>query len=68
MTLYEKILNYDIDAMAAHMYGLIVGTEERLLGELSALGVEVSLVTASEDIRIAQLKQDLLKEVDDGDT
>lgn len=68
MTLYEKILNSDVDTVAAYFYGLIVGTEERILGNLSALGIEASLATASEDIRIAQIKQDLLKEIDDGDS
>ena len=68
MTLYEKILNYDLDDMAGHIYGLIAGTEERLLGNLSALGLDVSLATASEDVRIAQIKADLLQEVDDGDS
>lgn len=64
MTLYEKILTYDVDTMAAHMYGLIVGTEERLLANLSALGIDATLCTLSEDARIALLKQDLLQEVD----
>lgn len=63
MTLYEKILTYDIDTMAAHIYGVMSGTEERLLGNLSALGIDVSLSTLSEDIRIAQIKQDLMQEV-----
>ena len=64
MTLFEVIKQYDIDTMAAHMYGLIVGTEERLLANLSALGIDATLCTLSEDVRIAQLKQDLLQEVD----
>ena len=68
MTLYETILTYDVDAMAGHIYGLIVGTEERLLGSLSALGIDASLATLPEEIRIEQIKQDLLREVDYGDT
>lgn len=64
MTLYETILSYDVDTMAAHIYGIISGTEERLLGNLEALGIEASLCTASETVRIAQIKQDLLKEMD----
>ena len=68
MTLYEKILTYDIDAMAAHIFGIIDGTEERLLGNLSALGIDASLSTLSEDIRIAQIKHDLMQEVPDGNT
>ena len=68
MTLYEKILTYDVDTMAAYIFGIIDGTEERLLGNLSALGIDASLCTVSEDLRIAQIKQDLLQEVDDADT
>ena len=68
MTLYDKIRSYSIDTMACHIYGIIAGTEERLLGNLSALGLDVSLATASEDVRIAQVKADLMKEIDDGDT
>lgn len=68
MNLYEKMLTYDIDTMAAHIYGLIIGTEERILASLEALGIDVLLATASEDVRIAQIKQDLLKEVSCGDT
>lgn len=64
MTLFEAIKQYDIGTMAAHMYGLIAGTEERLLANLSALGIDATLCTLSEDVRIAQLKQDLLQEVD----
>lgn len=68
MTLYEKILTYDVDTMAAHIYGIISGTEERLLGNLSDLGIDASLSTLSEDIRIAQIKHDLMREVSDGNT
>lgn len=68
MTLYEKILTYDVDTMAAHIFGIIDGTEERLLGNLSALGIDASLSTLSEDIRIAQIKHDLMQEVPDEDT
>ena len=68
MTVYEKIVNYDIDTMAAHIFGIISGTEERLLGNLSALGIEAGLSTLSDDIRIAQIKQDLLREVSDEHT
>lgn len=68
MTLYEKILTYDVDAMAAHIHDIISGTEERLLGNLSALGIDASLSTLSEDIRIAQIRYDLMREVSDGNT
>ena len=68
MTVYEKIVNYDLDAMAAHIFGIISGTEERLLGNLSALGIDASLSALSDDLRIAQIKQDLLCEVSDEHT
>ena len=64
MTRYEQILTYDVDTMAAFIYGIIDGTEERLLSNLSALGIEASLCSMSEELRIAQIKSDLLKEVD----
>lgn len=65
MNWYQKIKSYDIDQLACFIYGLIVQTEEDLLGMLSALGIEASLCSLSEDIRIAQIKRDLLEEQDD---
>lgn len=65
MNRYQKIKSYDIDALAEFIYGLISQTEDNVLDKLSALGVEVSLCSLSEDIRIAQIKRDLLEEQDD---
>lgn len=65
MNKYQKIKSYDVDALAGFIYGLIAQTEENILGKLSALGVDVSLCNLSEDLRIAQIKRDLLEEEDD---
>jgi hypothetical protein len=65
MNRYQKIKSYDIDTLAEFIYGIIAETENSMLGKLSALGVEVSLCSLGEDLRIAQIKRDLLEEQDD---
>lgn len=65
MNQYQKIKSYDVDTLACFIYGLIAQTEDDMLGKLSALGVEVSLCSLDEDLRIAQIKRDLLEEEDD---
>ena len=65
MNRYQKIKSYDIDTLAEFIYGLIAETENSMLGKLSALGVEVSICSLGEDLRIAQIKHDLLEEEDD---
>lgn len=65
MNRYQKIKSYDVDTLACFIYGIIAQTEDNILGKLSALGVEVSLCSLGEDIRIAQIKRDLLEEQDD---
>lgn len=65
MNRYQKIKSYDIDTLAEFIYGIIAETENSMLGKLSALGVEVSLCSLGEDLRIAQIKRDLLEEDDD---
>ena len=65
MNKYQKIKSYDVDTLAGFIYGLIVQTEDSVLGKLSALGVEVSLCSLDDDLRIAQIKRDLLEEEDD---
>lgn len=65
MNRYQKIKSYDVDTLAEFIYGLIAETENSMLGKLSALGVEVSLCSLNEDLRIAQIKRDLLEEEDD---
>ena len=65
MNRYQKIKSYDIDTLAEFVYGLIAQTEDNMLGKLSALGVEVSLCSLGEDLRIAQIRHDLLEEEDD---
>ena len=68
MTLYEKILTFDVDAMAEFVTELIVNTEERLLHSVAAQGVNVSLVSLAREIRVAENKATLLQEVDDGNS
>lgn len=65
MNKYQEIKSYNVDALAGFIYGLIAQTEDNILGKLSALGVEVSLCSLGEDLRIAQIKRDLLEEQDD---
>ena len=65
MNRYQKIKSYDVDTVAEFIYGIIAETENSMLGKLSALGVEVSLCSLGEDLRIAQIKRDLLEEDDD---
>ena len=64
----------DVDTLAAAIYGALDQCENELLDKIYMLtGIEIDRVTLSEDLRIAAIKQDLLKpyepqEVDDGDT
>ena len=66
MTLYEKILTYDIDTMAAFIYGLTSGTEERIRNQLAMQGVSTTTFEPCEEICIANNVKMLLEEVDDG--
>ena len=65
MNRYQKIKSYDVDTLACFIYSIIAQTEEDLVGKLSALGIDASLCSLSEDLRIAQIKHDLLEEQDD---
>lgn len=65
MTLYEKIMTYDIDTLAAFIYGLIVETEEGMLQMLSNKGIDCSLVNLSPELRIANNVLMLSQEVPD---
>lgn len=65
MTLYDKIMTYDVDTMAAFIYGLIAGTEERIQESLHRQGFCVSLIRVSEDLQIADNVRMLTQEVDD---
>lgn len=68
MTRYEQIKSWDVDNLATFIYDIIAETEEHMLGVISALGIEASLCSLSEDVRIANIKHDLLQEVDDEHT
>ena len=65
MNRYDEIKSYDVDQLAAFIYSTIATTEEVIVGQLSALGIDVSLCSLNEDVRIAKIKNDLLEEPDD---
>lgn len=65
MTLYEEIMSYDADTLAAFIYGLIAETEEDVVAKLSMMGINISMCSLSEDVRIAMIKHDLMEEVTD---
>lgn len=64
MTLYEKILTFDVDAMAAFVTELVISTEERLLESVTAQGYNASIVSMAPEVRQAENKFTLLQEVD----
>lgn len=66
MTYYEKIINMDVDALAAFIYGVESTVEEELLASLSRQGHDVTLVRQMPEVRIADNVQRLLQEVGDG--
>jgi hypothetical protein len=62
----------DVDTLAAAIYGALEQCESDILDNIYVLtGIEIDRVTLSEELRIAAIKQELLKpyvpaEVDDG--
>ena len=65
MTLYEKILQYDVEDLAEFIYGLISGTEERCLEMLHKNGIEASFVSIAPELQIAENVMMLMQEVGD---
>lgn len=65
MTVYDKIKQFDINAMTHFIMELINVTEERLLQQLYEQGCDVSLVRPSPELQYADNMAFLLKEVDD---
>lgn len=63
MTTLEMLQTSDIDTVAAFLYGIIDETEQGILAKLSMLGIEASLCTLEESLRIEQIKRDLLADV-----
>lgn len=62
MTQFE-FLTQDVDTLAAAMYGLIVQTEDNCIESIEcATGMTIGRVALAEDLRIAMIKADLLKE------
>lgn len=62
----------DVDTLAAAIYGALDQCESDIIDKIYMLtGIEIDRVALSEDLRIAAIKQELLKpyvpvEVDDG--
>ena len=65
MTLYEKILTFNVDDMAIFIQEIVNSTEERLLQDVSKQGYEVSLVRIHPDVQFANNLKTLLTEFDD---
>ena len=68
MTLYEKILTFDVDEMAAFVTELVISAEQRMLQSVSAQGYDASIVSLATELRQAENKATLLQEVEDGHT
>lgn len=64
MTVYEQILQYDVQQMAEFIYGLITSTEEQMLASVTKQGYKASIVSKMPQQRIECIIDDLLKEVD----
>lgn len=68
MTRFD-LLTKDVDTLAAGMYGLLEETETIILDKIYLLtGITIDRVSLAPEIRIAQIKDDLMQEVDDGGT
>ena len=65
MTLYDKITTYSIEDLAAFIYGLCRGTEERIQESLHRQGFDVTLVSVSKEVQIADNVAMLEQEVPD---
>ena len=65
MTLYDKIMTYSIEDLAAFIYGLIAETEDRLQESLQRQGVEASIVRIAPELQIADNVAMLQQEVPD---
>jgi hypothetical protein len=65
MTKLEQIKSFDDQQMAEFVYTLISETEERIIGQLAALGIEASLCSLDPSLQIESHRQLLLQEVDD---
>ena len=62
MTRFE-FLTQDVDTLAAAMYGLIVQTEDQSIESIEcATGMTIGRISLAPEIRIEQIKQDLLQE------
>lgn len=65
MTLLEKIKAFDDVGMATFIYTVVTETEDRIMGQLSALGVDASICRLDPDVQIESHRLKLHEEVDD---
>lgn len=68
MTLYEKILTFDVDAMAEFVTELVTATEDRFLESMDARGVKASIVRSHRDLLVLSNRSLLLQEAQDDNT
>ena len=65
MTLYVRLMTYDVETLAAVIYGLSAQTEENMLESVERQGIKASLVRVAPEIQIEENVQMLLQEVED---
>ena len=58
-------MTYDVETIAAFIYGLTSQTEENMLESIERQGIKASLVRVAPEIQIAENVQMLLQEVED---
>lgn len=58
-------MTYDVETMAAFIYGLTSQTEENMLECVERQGIKASLVRVAPEIQIEENVQMLLQEVED---
>lgn len=66
MTVFEKVTQSP-EVLASFITGIIKGTEEKMLAKLDEYGIQASIVSPSDEIRILDNLAMLLEEVDDAD-
>ena len=64
MTRYETVRNLSIEDMAWFILTIIEDTENNMLNKLAEYGLDISLCSLDQRIRVAKIVKDL--EVDDG--
>ena len=67
MIVFEKVTQSP-EVLASFITGIIKGTEEKMLAKLDEYGIQASIVSPSDEIRILDNLAMLLEEVDDADS